>query len=94
MKHVRGKVIAALALATGYVLGTKAGRGRYEKLKDTAVGAWKDPRVQDTVHAVEDVAKDKAQSAGESLRDAARSTVETVSDKVNDLRESADEDAS
>ena len=84
MKHVKGKLTAALGLAAGYVLGSRAGRDRYEKMKSAATGAWKDPRVQDKVHAAEDVAKEKAQSAAETVKEA-------VKDKATDTKTSADD---
>ena len=84
MKHVKGKLTAALGLAAGYVLGSRAGRDRYEKIKSAATGAWKDPRVQDKVHAAEDVAKERAQSAAETVK-------ETVKDKAPGAKNSTDE---
>lgn len=90
MKHMRGKLIAALAMGAGYVLGTKAGRERYEKISRTARDAWQDPRVQEKVHTVEEVAKEKAQSTAENLRDVARSTADVVSEKVGGHKQSTD----
>lgn len=71
MKHIKGKFTAALGLAAGYVLGSRAGRDRYEKIKSTARGVWKDPRVRDKVQAAEEVVKEKAQSAAETVKDKA-----------------------
>lgn len=84
MKHVKGKLTAALGLAAGYVLGSRAGRDRYEKIKSAATGAWKDPRVQDKVHAAEDVAKEKAQSAAETVK-------ETVKEKATGAKDSGED---
>ncbi len=72
MKHVKGKLTAAIGLAAGYVLGSRAGRDRYEKIKGATTGVWKDPRVQDKVHAAEDVAKEKAQHAAETVKEAVK----------------------
>lgn len=74
MKHVKGKLTAALGLAAGYVLGSRAGRGRYDKIKRTATGVWEDPRVQEKVQAAEEVVKEKAQSAAETVKDKAHVT--------------------
>lgn len=85
MKHVKGKLTAALGLAAGYVLGSRAGRDRYEKIKSAATGVWKDPRVQDKVQAAEDVAKEKAQSAAETVK-------ETVKDKATGAKSATDDE--
>ena len=37
--------------AVGYVLGARAGRGRYEEIKNQAETLWQDPRVQEKVTA-------------------------------------------
>lgn len=85
MKHVKGKFVAAIGVAAGYVLGSRAGRERYEKIKSKVTGAWKDPRVQDKVHAAEDVAKEKVQSAAETVK-------ETVKDKTSGSKDEGDID--
>jgi len=36
-----------VGLAAGYVLGTRDGRERYEKIKSQAIRLWHDPRVQE-----------------------------------------------
>jgi len=82
MKHIKGKFTAALGLAAGYVLGSRAGRDRYEKIKSAATGVWKDPRVQDKVQAAEEVAKDKAQSAAETVKDKATGLKDAAKDKA------------
>ncbi len=43
---MKGKILFAAGLAVGYVLGTRAGRERYEQMKRAANGFWNDPRVQ------------------------------------------------
>ena len=43
---MRGKILLVVGLATGYVLGAKAGRGRYEDIKRATDKFWGDPRVQ------------------------------------------------
>ncbi len=84
MKHIKGKFTAAVGVAAGYVLGSRAGRERYEKIKSTAAGVWKSPTVQDKVQAAETVAKDKAQAAAETVKD-------TVKDKVSGSKDETPE---
>lgn len=52
---MRGKLIFVAGAAVGYVLGTRAGRERYEQLKEAASRVWESPAVQKQVHAVEDL---------------------------------------
>jgi hypothetical protein len=55
-----GKAGLVLGLATGYVLGARDGRGRYEQIKTQAERLWNDPKVQQTAAAAQDFAKQKA----------------------------------
>lgn len=49
---MRGKVGFVLGAALGYVLGTRAGRARYEQIKRGAVAVWETPLVQQGVGSV------------------------------------------
>jgi hypothetical protein len=75
---MRGKLIFAAGLAVGYVLGTKAGRERYEQIKAGATRLWNDPRVQGPVKQAEEFAKDKAPEVVEFLADGAKKVVISV----------------
>ncbi len=57
---MRGKLMLATGLAVGYVLGSRAGRERYEQISRAASRFWQSKPVQRQVHVVEDFAKDKA----------------------------------
>jgi hypothetical protein len=57
---MRGKAALIVGLATGYVLGTRDGRERYEQIKSQATRVWQDPRVQEKASQATDLAKDKA----------------------------------
>lgn len=52
------KPMLLAVFGAGYVLGTRAGRERYDALVAQAQALWRDPRVQDKAgkarHAVED----------------------------------------
>jgi len=71
-------LIAAIAGGTGYVLGTKAGRARFEQLRGQAQDFIKSPTVQDTVANLSDTVK---QSAGK-LPDPVANVVTAAADKV------------
>ena len=55
----------------GYVLGTRAGRGQFEKIKTMAKDVWQDPRVQQQVTEFEDAASRFAKEQGTALKDKA-----------------------
>lgn len=46
---MKGKVGFVLGAALGYVLGTRAGRARYEQIKRGATAVWETPLVQQRV---------------------------------------------
>jgi hypothetical protein len=78
---MRGKILFVAGLAVGYVVGTRAGRERYEELRSAAMKVWNDPRVQKQVDAVEDFVKDKAPDVAEFVSDNAKKVVAQVSGK-------------
>ncbi|WP_344246324.1 YtxH domain-containing protein [Isoptericola hypogeus] len=49
-----------IGAALGYLLGTEKGRQQLDKAKDWATETWNDPRVQEKVSEVADLARDKA----------------------------------
>lgn len=75
---MRGKILFAAGLAVGYVFGTRAGKERYEQLKNAANGFWNDPRVQQRVDQVEDFVKDKVPEVAEFVSDGAKKVVDQV----------------
>jgi hypothetical protein len=80
--HMRGKILFVAGLGLGYVLGTRAGREKYDELKTAALKVWNDPRVQKQVDAVEDFVKDKAPEVAEFVSDGAKTIVDKVAGKV------------
>jgi hypothetical protein len=81
---MRGKILFVFGLALGYVLGTRAGRERYEQIKAGAEKVWQDPRVQKQVATVEDFVKDKAPDLAEKATSAAKKVASTVRSAKND----------
>jgi len=75
---MRGKILFVFGLAVGYVLGTRAGRERYEQIRAGAEKVWHDPRVQKQVATVEEFVKDKAPDLAEKATTAARKVASTV----------------
>jgi len=79
---MKGKILFVAGLGLGYLLGTRAGREKYDELKATALKVWNDPRVQKQVDAVEDFVKDKAPEVAEFVSDNAKTLVNKVSGKA------------
>ena len=80
---MKGKILLLTGLAVGYVLGTRAGRERYEEIKSAANKLWNDPRVQKPVHQAQDFAKDKAPEVAEFVSDNVKKVVSQVSGKTS-----------
>ncbi|HXR44179.1 MAG TPA: YtxH domain-containing protein [Pseudolysinimonas sp.] len=80
---MKGKILFVAGLGIGYVLGTRAGRERYEQLKEQAARLWNDPRVQKQVDAVEGFVKDKAPDVAEFVSGGAKKVVAQVSGQVS-----------
>jgi hypothetical protein len=70
---MRYKFTFVVGLALGYVLGTRAGRERYEQLKKSARQVAQNPAVRNT-----------AESAAQQGREFAGKAFHAVSDKVGD----------
>ena len=66
------KIFIALAFGAGYVLGSRAGRRRYEQIREKAQQVWNDDRVQEAVHkatdGVEKAASTIASKAGDAIK--------------------------
>jgi hypothetical protein len=78
---VKGKILFVAGLGLGYVLGTRAGREKYEELRTAALKVWNDPRVQKAADTVEDFVKDKAPDVADFVSDNAKKVVAQVSGK-------------
>ncbi|MFG2875836.1 YtxH domain-containing protein [Streptomyces sp. NPDC048337] len=70
---MRYKVTFVVGLALGYVLGTRAGRERYEAMKKSARELAQNP-----------VVRNAAETAGQTGREFAGKAFAAVSDKVGD----------
>ena len=80
---MKGKILLLTGLAVGYVLGTRAGRERYEEIKSVANKLWADPRVQKPVKQAEGFVKDKAPEVAEFMSDLVSDGVKNVVSKVS-----------
>ena len=57
---MKGKILHVVGLGIGYVLGTRAGRERYEEIRAAASKLWNDPRIQSSVDQASDFVSDGA----------------------------------
>lgn len=78
---MKGKIAFVLGAAVGYVLGTRAGRERYEQIKRGAITLWETAPVQRGAQVVRDAAqarvdqvKEAAVQAGKGLLNGAFGT--------------------
>ena len=67
------KLLVLVAGGIGYVLGTKAGRQRYEQIRGTFNKVKDDPRVQEKAHHAADLAKEKVTHAADAASAKVRS---------------------
>jgi hypothetical protein len=63
------KLTLLAGIGIGYVVGTRAGRERYDQMKAKAQALWRDPRTQQKVHQARDVAEQKVGEAAHGLQD-------------------------
>src|SRR5690606_17746432 len=77
------KLTFLAGFAAGYVVGARAGRESYDRIADKAQQAWKDPRVQEKVGQVQDVAKEKAEQAQEAVMEKASGLTEDVKHRAS-----------
>jgi hypothetical protein len=75
-----GKLSLALGFAAGYVLGSKAGRERYEQLVAAARELWSNPTVQSTAGVLQAQANDLVTKAKQTVRHDKDTTPNMASD--------------
>ena len=76
--------------AVGYVLGSRAGRERYEQIKRQAQKTWNRPVVQGAVDDVEQAVRAKASDVGSRVADAASDAGSKVVNKVTGSTDDAE----
>jgi hypothetical protein len=91
--HPVKKLTLLAAFGGGYVLGAKAGRERYEQIKQTANQVKDDPRVQQAATRAEDIVRETATKVTEDPR--VKDVVSRAEDIVRDagLHIKGDDDA-
>jgi hypothetical protein len=77
---MRGKAGLVIGLGIGYVLGTRAGRERYEQIKTQALKVWNLDPVQNQVGKVKDFAKSSALALPKTLWNTAVKVTKAATD--------------
>ena len=81
---MKGKILFVAGAAVGYVLGARAGRGAYVKIKDQAESLWENPTVQKGVQQAEGFVKENAPVVAKKAQDVANDAAHAVGSKAND----------
>jgi hypothetical protein len=69
-----GKLTLLAGGAVGYVLGTRAGRERFEQIKSQAQTLWDHPKVQEQASKVQGVAKRKTSEVQDKVTSSSSSS--------------------
>ena len=77
------KITLLVGGAVGYVLGSKAGRQRYEQIRSQARTMWNNPKVQAKATRAQDFAKQKAPLVKDRAAGAAASAASATKHKVS-----------
>jgi hypothetical protein len=75
---MRGKLILVVGLATGYVLGSRAGRPRYEQIKAGADKVWNLAPVQKAAEAVSGFAGERVDVLQVKATDTVKKAVSSI----------------
>src|SRR3954447_12181472 len=78
---MKGKILLVVGLGIGYVLGTRAGREKYDRMKACADKLWNSAPIRDARGQAGDFVKDKAPDVAEFLADGAKKVVAQVAGK-------------
>jgi hypothetical protein len=68
---MKGKVGLVIGLGAGYILGSRAGKERYQQIKEQFLKAWNTEPVQQQVSKVQDFAKSSVASLPGAVLDGA-----------------------
>ena len=76
---MKGKILFVVGLGVGYVLGARAGRERYEQIRQAAEDVWNQPKVQEGVGTVKEFAMSRVGDVSDAVLDGAKKLVKQVS---------------
>lgn len=80
---MKGKIAFVVGAAVGYVLGSRAGRERYEQIKRGAQSVWQTEPVQRGVSVVRDKLDDKADDIKAFVRRASSDVISNIAKQAS-----------
>lgn len=78
-------LMLAIGVGVGYVLGTRAGREKYDAMKAQVLKVWDDPRVVRARNDVEAYAREQAPIIRERAEAAAKAAPGVIADTAKDV---------
>lgn len=78
---MRGRLIFLTGVATGYVLGARAGRARYEQIRSATTRVWNSDGVQKQVHTIEDFIADRTPDVADFIGETTKKVVRKAGPK-------------
>jgi hypothetical protein len=88
---MKGKILFVAGLAAGYVVGARAGRQSYEKIKNRADKVWHDPNVQRGVTKAEDFVAEKAPIVAKKVQEGAQDAAHAATEKIKSATSKTDD---
>jgi hypothetical protein len=86
---MRGKILFLVGLGVGYVLGTKAGRERYEQIRERAKDVWESEPVRRQVDRAGDFVRERAPEVAGQVEKQLRK----INDQVKTRRQQSSKNA-
>jgi oxygen-dependent protoporphyrinogen oxidase len=90
---MKGKLVFVAGAALGYVLGTRAGRKRYEQIKSNAQKVWNSDPVQKGVEQVQTFVDDHVPDVPTVLADGAKKVFDGVASRTKKSDSTAKSDS-
>lgn len=81
---MKGKIAFVLGATVGYVLGTRAGRERYEQIKRGAQAVWTSPPVQSGVDSVKGAVGHQVEAAQQAAMRAGKNLLAAMSRQADE----------
>ena len=75
---IKTVLVAGIAAGIGYVLGTKAGRARFEEIRARATDLAHSPKVQETVSNLSETVKQSAHKLPDPVADVVTAVADSV----------------
>lgn len=75
---MKGRLMFAAGVTTGFILGSRAGRQAYDQIKERVQTVAGSPRVQDAVDRAKEVAETRAPKATARVKQAAQAAAESA----------------